>query len=92
MQKHVMSIGAAAALAIALALPVQAGGAGWTTSYDEAVKTAGEKDLFILVDFTGSDWCGWCKRLKAEVFDQDPHRRPSRAATISRASSFALPP
>ena len=24
----------------------------------------------VLLDFTGSDWCGWCKRLKAEVFDQ----------------------
>ena len=21
------------------------------------------------MDFTGSDWCGWCKKLKAEVFD-----------------------
>lgn len=26
-----------------------------------------KKDLFI--DFTGSDWCGWCKRLDREVFE-----------------------
>src|SRR5690606_25010862 len=24
----------------------------------------------VLVNFTGSDWCGWCIRLKNEVFDQ----------------------
>lgn len=22
----------------------------------------------VLLDFTGSDWCGWCKVLKKEVF------------------------
>jgi thioredoxin-related protein len=25
----------------------------------------------VLLDFTGSDWCGWCKKLKAEVFSTD---------------------
>ena len=24
----------------------------------------------MLLDFTGSDWCGWCIRLKKEVFDE----------------------
>lgn len=24
----------------------------------------------MLLDFTGSDWCGWCKRLNAEVFSK----------------------
>jgi len=33
-----------------------------------AAAAAGGKDL--LIDFTGSDWCGWCKRLEAEVFSQ----------------------
>ena len=22
----------------------------------------------VLLDFTGSDWCGWCKRLNKEIF------------------------
>ena len=26
----------------------------------------------LLVAFTGSDWCPWCKKLKAEVFDKQP--------------------
>jgi protein disulfide-isomerase len=43
-------------------------GEGWIADYDEAVKVAlaEKKDLFV--DFTGSDWCGWCKKLDAEVF------------------------
>ena len=28
------------------------------------------KRKLLLVDFTGSDWCGWCIKLKQEVFDK----------------------
>ena len=41
----------------------------WATDYDTALKQAKEEGKLILVDFTGSDWCGWCIKLKAEVFD-----------------------
>lgn len=34
------------------------------------MKVAKAEKKAILVDFTGSDWCGWCIRLKKEVFDQ----------------------
>ena len=43
---------------------------GWLTDFDEAKKIAQKEHKDILVDFTGSDWCGWCIRLKKEVFDQ----------------------
>lgn len=43
----------------------------WLTDYDQALKVAAEKKLPVLVDFTGSDWCGWCIRLDKEVFSQD---------------------
>jgi hypothetical protein len=33
----------------------------------EEARAAG-KDLFV--NFTGSDWCGWCHKLDAEVFSQ----------------------
>ncbi|MCW1914192.1 thioredoxin family protein [Luteolibacter sp. GHJ8] len=42
----------------------------WETDFDLAKKRAKEEKKDILVDFTGSDWCGWCIRLKKEVFDQ----------------------
>ena len=42
----------------------------WLTSYDLAVKQSKQSGKPILVDFTGSDWCGWCIRLHKEVFSQ----------------------
>ncbi len=41
---------------------------GWGEDF-EAAKAAAAKDKKpILVDFTGSDWCGWCIKLDKEVF------------------------
>lgn len=42
----------------------------WLTSLDAARKEAAEKKLPILVNFSGSDWCGWCIKLDKEVFSQ----------------------
>lgn len=42
----------------------------WLTDLDEGIKVAKAEKKAILVDFTGSDWCAWCIRLKKEVFDQ----------------------
>lgn len=51
-----------------LSLGAQAG-EGWLTDYDDAVKKAKAENKQVLMDFTGSDWCGWCIKLKKEVFD-----------------------
>ena len=49
-----------------------ASGAGeWITDWEKAVKLSRATGKPILADFTGSDWCGWCKKLKAEVFDKE---------------------
>ena len=29
----------------------------------------------VVIDFSGSDWCGWCKRLDKEVFATDEFRK-----------------
>ena len=42
----------------------------WLNNYSEAVKQAKESGKPILVDFTGSDWCGWCIKLDKEVFSK----------------------
>ncbi|MBK7874283.1 MAG: thioredoxin family protein [Planctomycetes bacterium] len=59
---------AATVLLSALSL---AGGAGWVADYDEAVKLAKAEKKDLFVDFTGSDWCGWCIKLNEEVFAHD---------------------
>lgn len=42
----------------------------WHRNFVEASQQAEEEDKFMLLDFTGSDWCGWCIRLEREVFTQ----------------------
>lgn len=42
---------------------------GWETDFDTAKKIAKEKNRLILLNFSGSDWCGPCIRLRKEVFD-----------------------
>jgi thioredoxin-related protein len=43
-------------------------GAVWMADYDAAVEVAKKEGKNLLVDFTGSDWCGWCIKLHKEVF------------------------
>jgi thioredoxin-related protein len=50
--------------------PSAAAKAGWLTSLDEAQKTAQAEKKLLLMDFTGSDWCGWCIMLDKEVFSK----------------------
>ena len=59
------------ALFCALLLPasVFAAGPAWLTDYDTALQQTKAENKIMLVDFTGSDWCGWCIKLKSEVFD-----------------------
>ncbi len=42
--------------------------AEWLTDYNQAAKLANKTNKPILANFTGSDWCGWCKVLDKEVF------------------------
>jgi protein disulfide-isomerase len=43
---------------------------GWIDDLEKAKAQAKAENKKILLDFTGSDWCGWCKKLDAEVFSQ----------------------
>ena len=48
-----------------------AGGEGWSSDYAASTKLAAESKKDLLIDFTGSDWCGWCIKLNDEVFKHD---------------------
>ena len=43
----------------------------WDQNYEAALKQANQEGKYLLMNFSGSDWCVWCKRLDAEVFSQD---------------------
>jgi thioredoxin-related protein len=48
-----------------------AGRDGWTTDFEAAKTQAAAEKKDLMLDFTGSDWCGWCIKLDKEVFQQD---------------------
>lgn len=42
----------------------------WMTDIEAAKTKAAAENKALLLDFTGSDWCGWCIRIRKEVFDK----------------------
>ena len=51
--------------------PVSAEDTNWMVDFDAAKTKAVQEEKSLLVNFTGSDWCGWCIRLVEEVFSKD---------------------
>ena len=43
----------------------------WTMDLKAAKAMAAEKDLPLFINFTGSDWCGWCILMDKEVFSKE---------------------
>lgn len=47
----------------------------WTEDWEAALRQARAEKKDLLINFTGSDWCVWCQRLAAEVFDTEEFKR-----------------
>ena len=43
-------------------------GANWLTNFEQAKSEASQKNKYILLNFSGSDWCASCIRMKTEFF------------------------
>jgi thioredoxin-related protein len=43
----------------------------WTDNFEQAKAQAKKEGKDLLLDFTGSDWCPWCIKLRTEVFDTE---------------------
>jgi protein disulfide-isomerase len=57
-----------------LVLCLSAAGAAeatWSTDYAASLAQAKEAKKLLLVNFSGSDWCGWCIKLDEEVFSTE---------------------
>lgn len=67
MMTGIRNLFAAMAAAVVAVAPAEE----WGTDYTAALVRAQREGRAVLVNFTGSDWCGFCMRLKAEVLD-DP--------------------
>lgn len=40
----------------------------WLTDFEKAKAQAKKENKIVLLDFTGSDWCGYCMKLDKQVF------------------------
>src|ERR1700744_2040967 len=57
-------------LACAAWVQVHAEDAKWLTDMPKALSQAKSENKLVLADFTGSDWCHWCKKLDADTLSQ----------------------
>jgi protein disulfide-isomerase len=58
-----------AILAATICWQVNAAESTWLTDLPQAQTQAKSENKIVLMDFTGSDWCGWCIKFKKEVLD-----------------------
>jgi thioredoxin-related protein len=65
MKKIVIGILACAAL-----LRAGAEELNWMNDLPKAQAKAKTESKLVMLDFTGSDWCGWCIKLNKEVFSK----------------------
>lgn len=63
MKKLLLSLAAVVAV-----WTVSAAELDWMTDLPKAIAKAKEEKKTVLVDFTGSDWCGFCIKLQKGVF------------------------
>ena len=68
----------------------------WRTDLPAAAADARQQLKVLLLNFSGSDWCGWCQRLDAEVFSTDAFRTYADAQLVPVLVDFPsqtqLPP
>ena len=68
MRKHIVT---SILIVIVMLCSSKSEATNWETDFEKALSDAKTSGKYILLDFSGSDWCGWCIRLEKEVFSQD---------------------
>ena len=53
---------------LAIQINAQDNKLNWYDDVSKAIPVSIQENKPLLLFFTGSDWCGWCIRLKREVF------------------------
>jgi protein disulfide-isomerase len=66
--KSIRSFLLGSALVLVLTVGSACAKPGWLTDFKQAQEKAKADNKLMLIDFTGSDWCGWCIKLDREVF------------------------
>jgi thiol:disulfide interchange protein len=69
-----------------LAGPASAGASNhtWSTDFSAAKQRAAQEDKELLLDFTGSDWCGECQQLDARILNSYEFQQFSKNYVLVR--------
>lgn len=51
---------------------------GWGEDFAAAQKTAATGDKYILLAFSGSDWCGWCVKMDKDIYSDKKFVRAAK--------------
>jgi len=51
---------------------------GWLNDYKKAQEEAKASNKILLLNFTGSDWCGWCIKFDRDVLSQPQFKEYAR--------------
>ncbi len=60
----------------------------WETNFEKAKATATKEHKYILLNFSGSDWCGPCIRMHKEVFDNDAFQQFATQKLVMMNADF----
>ena len=63
---------------IATCISAPAGAKDWETNFGHALKEAKKNSKYLLLNFSGSDWCVYCKKLDKEVFNNKDFQKYAR--------------
>ena len=55
---------------------------GWKTDYTAALAEASKENKMVLLDFTGSDWCGWCIKLQKDTFSKPEFKKFAQESLV----------
>jgi protein disulfide-isomerase len=61
---------------------------GWLNDYKRAQQEATATNKFLLLDFTGSDWCGWCKKFDREILSKPQFKDYAREKLVLMEVDF----
>jgi protein disulfide-isomerase len=56
---------------VTLTSSVALAASGWMDDFEKASAQAKAEKKLMLLDFTGSDWCGWCIKMDKDVLSQE---------------------
>ncbi|NJM25184.1 MAG: thioredoxin family protein [Bacteroidia bacterium] len=60
----------------------------WLTNFDGAKQEAAAEHKYILLNFSGSDWCAPCIKLKQEVFEREAFQKVADARLVLVRADF----